>query len=64
MYRTADGNWGGRVGFIFARVSIIALLIVFFEIPETKGLRVEELNARFEQRLPTRAFQQTAIVQA
>lgn len=55
---------GGRVGCIFAGVSFIALLIVFFKTPETKGLRVEELNARFEQRLPTRAFKQTAIVQA
>ncbi|KAJ5525545.1 hypothetical protein N7494_012195 [Penicillium frequentans] len=64
MYSTADGNLGGKVGFIFAGFSIIALAIIFFEIPEAKGLRVEELDARFEQRLPTRAFQQTAIIQA
>lgn len=64
MYSTAEGNLGGKVGFIFAGFSIIALAIIFFEIPEAKGLRVEELDARFEQRLPTRAFQQTAIIQA
>lgn len=64
MFSTADGILGGKFGFIFDGFSIIALTIVLFEIPETKGMRAEEIDARFEQVLPTIAFQQTAIVQA
>ncbi|CEL04584.1 hypothetical protein ASPCAL05712 [Aspergillus calidoustus] len=56
MYSTAEGDLGGKVGFIFGGLSALALVVVFFEIPEMKGLRVEELDARFEQRVATRAF--------
>jgi SP family general alpha glucoside:H+ symporter-like MFS transporter len=63
MYSTEDGNLGGRVGFIFAGFSIIALAVIFFEIPEMKGLQAEELDARFEKRVLTRAFQQITNVQ-
>ncbi|KAJ6032507.1 hypothetical protein N7540_003239 [Penicillium herquei] len=41
MYSTSEGDLG----------------VVFFEIPEMKGLRLEELDTRFEQRVATRAFQ-------
>lgn len=63
MYSSADGNLGGKVGFIFAGLSAVALVVIFFEIPEMKGLRVEELDTRFEQGVSTRAFQQAANAQ-
>ncbi|KAJ5652635.1 hypothetical protein N7507_010061 [Penicillium longicatenatum] len=64
MYSPSEGNLGGKVGFIFGGLSAIALVVIFFEIPEMKGLRVEELDARFEQRLPTRTFQRAVNPQA
>ncbi|KAL2820612.1 general substrate transporter [Aspergillus granulosus] len=64
MYSPAEGHLGGKVGFIFSGLSAIALAVIFFEIPEMKGLRVEELDARFEQRLPTRTFQRAVVSQA
>ncbi|KAJ5896069.1 MFS transporter fmqE [Penicillium subrubescens] len=60
MYSTAEGNLGGKVGFISAGLSAVALVVIFFEIPEMKGLRVEELDTRFEQKVSTRAFQHAA----
>ncbi|KAL4733732.1 general substrate transporter [Aspergillus similis] len=56
MYSTAEGNLGGKVGFVFAGLSAVALLVIFLEIPEMKGLRIEELDDLFEQRVATRAF--------
>jgi hypothetical protein len=56
MYSTAEGNLGGKVGFISAGPSAVALVVIFFEIPEMKGLRVEELDTRFEQRFQRGLF--------
>ncbi|CEO60091.1 hypothetical protein PMG11_04734 [Penicillium brasilianum] len=60
MYSTDEGNLGGKVGFIFAGLSALVLVVIFFEIPEMKGMGVEELDARFEQRVSTRTFQRAA----
>lgn len=59
MYSTSEGDLGGKVGFIFGGLSALALLVIFFEIPEMKGLRIKELDALFEQSVATRAFQRT-----
>jgi hypothetical protein len=54
---------GGKVGFLFAGLSAVALAVIFFEIPEMKRLGVEKLDARFEQRVSTRAIQHAANAQ-
>lgn len=46
----ATGGPGGQVRAFFCRAFIPSLVIVFFDIPEIKGLLVKELNARFELR--------------
>ena len=57
MYSTDEGNLGGKVGFIFAGLSGFALAVVFLEIPDMKGLSVEEIDERFENKVLTRSFQ-------
>ncbi len=56
MYAADAGNLGGKVGFIFAVLSAIALAIVWFEIPEMKNRTFAELDEMFELKLPTRMF--------
>lgn len=47
---------GGKIGWIFAIMGFLALIIVFFDVPETKGRSFPELDAMFIERVPTRKF--------
>lgn len=50
------GNLGARVGFVYGGCSFLALLWVYFFLPELKGRSLEELNEMFAARVPTRKF--------
>lgn len=56
MFGVDAGNLGGKVGFIFAFLSFVGLVIVWFEIPETKNRTYAELDEMYEKNLPTRQF--------
>ncbi|KAL3454872.1 general substrate transporter [Aspergillus insuetus] len=56
MFDVDQGNWGGRIGFFFAGLCLLTLVVVWFEIPELKNRTYEELDEMFAKRLPTRAF--------
>jgi SP family general alpha glucoside:H+ symporter-like MFS transporter len=47
---------GGKIGWIFAIMGFISIIIVFFDVPETKGRTFPELDAMFIERVPTRKF--------
>ena len=47
---------GARVGFVYGGCSFLALLWVFFFLPELKGRSLEELDEMFASRVPTRKF--------
>jgi hypothetical protein len=51
-----NANWGGKVGFFFGGLSFVAVLIIYFEIPEMKNRSYGELDEMFEKRLKTREF--------
>lgn len=50
------GNLGARIGFVYGGCSFLALLWVYFFLPELKGRSLEELDEMFESRVPTRKF--------
>lgn len=56
MFGVDAGNLGGKCGFIFAGLSLIGGVIVWFEVPETKNRTYAELDEMYEQNLPTRKF--------
>ncbi|KAL0778842.1 hypothetical protein CaCOL14_005100 [Colletotrichum acutatum] len=49
-------NLGGAVTFIYGGFSVIALLWVFFFVPETKNRSLEELDEMFQAQVKTRSF--------
>ncbi|KAM7215349.1 General substrate transporter [Rhypophila decipiens] len=49
-------NWGPRYGYIWFPSCIVALIWVFFFLPETKGRTLEEIDEMFEAKIPARKF--------
>ncbi|KAK9428610.1 general substrate transporter [Lipomyces doorenjongii] len=47
---------GAKVGFIYAGLTLCGLVYVWFYVPETRGIALEDLDAIFEQKVPTRKF--------
>lgn len=56
MFNTDKGNLGGKTGWIFFVTSILAIAIIWYELPETKGLSFNQIDNRFEMRVPARKF--------
>ncbi|KAM5474583.1 hypothetical protein MauCBS54593_002159 [Microsporum audouinii] len=52
---------GTKIGYVFAPLSILSLLFTYLYVPETTGKSLEELDALFTDRVPTRQFK-TAVV--
>jgi SP family general alpha glucoside:H+ symporter-like MFS transporter len=56
MFNPNEGNLGGRMGWIFFTTSILAVVIIFFEFPETKDRTYAELDEMFLAKVSTRKF--------
>jgi hypothetical protein len=58
LYNVHKGNakWGGKVGFFFSGISLVAVLIIYLEFPEMKNRSYGELDEMFGLGLKTRAF--------
>ncbi|KGO63635.1 Major facilitator superfamily domain, general substrate transporter [Penicillium italicum] len=56
MFDVDQGNWGGKLGFFFAGLCLITLVVIWFEIPEMMNRTYEEVDEMFAKRLSTRAF--------
>lgn len=54
MFNTDEGDLGGKMGFIFLATALISFVIIFFEIPETKGRSYSDLGVMFEQSVAAR----------
>jgi SP family sugar:H+ symporter-like MFS transporter len=50
------GNLQGKIGFVWGSGSIIAILFVFFYIPELKGRTIEELDEMFDKKVSVWSF--------
>jgi hypothetical protein len=56
MFNPGYGDLGGKMGWIFLATSLIALLVVYFEFPETKDMSFKLLDEAFQEHVPTRNF--------
>lgn len=56
-----EANWGGKLGFLFAGLTLLCLVYCFFCLPETKGRTFEELDILFERKVPSRKFKKYQI---
>jgi SP family general alpha glucoside:H+ symporter-like MFS transporter len=61
MFNQDQGNWGGKIGWVFAGMGAIALVLVFLEVPETKARSFSELDTMFLEKVPTRSFKTRAV---
>lgn len=55
------GNLGGRIGWIWMAFAILAIVFVFFFVPEFNGRTLEEIDLLFENGIPARKFASTDI---
>ncbi|KAJ5762961.1 hypothetical protein N7533_001642 [Penicillium manginii] len=51
-----EGNWRGKIGFLFSGLSFLSALYCFWCIPETKDRTFEELDILFDRNIPSRKF--------
>jgi MFS transporter, SP family, sugar:H+ symporter len=51
-----DLNWGPKYGYIWFASNMVAVLWIFFFLPETKDRTLEELDEMFAARVPARKF--------
>jgi hypothetical protein len=51
-----EGDWRGKVGFIFSGTGGLCLVYCFFCMPETKDRTFEELDLLFERKVSSRKF--------
>ncbi|KAI1342309.1 putative transporter [Xylariaceae sp. FL0016] len=54
--QSEPGNLQQRVGFVYGSFSVIAVVFVFFFVPELKGRSLEELDEMFQAGVPARKF--------
>lgn len=51
-----QGNWRGKIGFLFAGLSLLCVVYCYFCMPETKGRTFEELDILFQNKVSSRKF--------
>lgn len=61
MFNPTEGNLGGLMGWIFFATSVIAFGVMWIELPETKDLSFEQIDRRFEYKVGTRGFLNSAV---
>ena len=44
MINPDAGNLGAKVGFVFAGLGVPLCILIFFYVPETRGLSFDEVN--------------------
>ncbi|KAK6844158.1 hypothetical protein PG995_014268 [Apiospora arundinis] len=62
LFNKDQADLGGNIGWIFFGIAACFLVLVYFEIPGTKGRTYEELDIMFEKRYPARAFEKDDVV--
>ncbi|KAJ4258551.1 hypothetical protein NW757_003119 [Fusarium falciforme] len=56
LYNPDSGNMGGKLGFVYTGLCLIAVVLAWLFLPELKGRSVVEVDRMFEMRLSTRNF--------
>ncbi|KAM0332300.1 hypothetical protein ACHAQA_002576 [Verticillium albo-atrum] len=61
LYNVDELNWGGKIGFFFAGLGVLAFALTWWCIPETKGRTFQELDYLFENKVGARAFKSYSV---
>ncbi|KAH8651467.1 MFS hexose transporter [Ilyonectria robusta] len=56
LFNPDKANLGAKVAFIFGGCSVLSLVYLWFELPETAGRTYEELDEMFMKKIPARQF--------
>lgn len=56
LFNPDKANLGAKVAFIFAAISVLCLVYLFYYQPETTGRSYEELDEMFMKHIPARQF--------
>lgn len=56
-----EGNWRGKLGFLFSGLSLLCTVYCFFCLPGTKGRTFEELDILFEKKISSREFRKYVV---
>jgi sugar porter (SP) family MFS transporter len=57
-----QGNWKGKLGFLFAGIALLCTIWCYFCLPETKDRTFEELDILFEEGVSSREFATYPVV--
>ncbi|KAI4720628.1 general substrate transporter [Aureobasidium sp. EXF-10727] len=57
-----QGNWRGKIGFLFSGLGLLCAIYCFFFMPETRNRTFEELDILFDKKVPSRQFATYKIV--
>ncbi|KAK7429807.1 hypothetical protein QQZ08_003652 [Neonectria magnoliae] len=56
LFNPDKANLGAKVAFVFGGCSVLSLVYLWFELPETAGRTYEELDEMFMKAIPARKF--------
>lgn len=59
MLADPGANWGLHIGYFWAGLCALSLVIVWFAVPEIKGRSHSEIDELFERRITPRKFHKT-----
>lgn len=57
MFNKDQGNMGGHLGWVFFGMAVVVAVIVYYDVPGTKGRTFAELDVMFERKVPARHFE-------
>ncbi|TEA20933.1 General alpha-glucoside permease [Colletotrichum sidae] len=57
LFNSDQLDMGGHIGWIFFVMGILMLVVLYFDVPGTKGRTFEELDLMFEMRISARRFE-------
>jgi SP family general alpha glucoside:H+ symporter-like MFS transporter len=61
LYNADEANWGGKIGFFMSGLSLIGFIVIWLEVPETKGRTFLEIDYLFREGTRNRAFCTTLV---
>lgn len=63
MLSPDEWNWAGMTAFLYAGLTVLLIIFMFFMLPETRNRSFAELDMLFENKVSARMFHQTIVNQ-